>query len=125
MKFQGKSSKNLVKFEGALSEGAFQERPPFRSDSQIDNIWWEAYDPAGVVQSPKTPESRKYEKNTKKNTNPRPQVAPRKYEKMTEKKIQKKAEKLTWGRGFCIFFVIFSYFRDSGVFGLCTTPARS
>ena len=41
----------------------------------------QGYDPAGVVQSPKTPESRKYEKITKKNTNPRPQVAPRKHEK--------------------------------------------
>ena len=27
--------------------------------------------------------------------------------------------------GFCIFFVIFSYFRDSGVFVICTRPAGS
>ena len=42
-------------------------------------------DPAGVVQSPKTPESRKYEKIMKKIPNPQPHVAPRKYENITEK----------------------------------------
>ena len=30
----------------------------------------------------------------------------------------------TWGGGFCIFFVIFSYFQDPRVFGLCTSPGR-
>ena len=64
-----------------------------------------AYDPAGVVQSPKTPESRKYEKITKKIQNPRPQVAPRKYEKITEK-----IRKRQFFGHFCIFSVIFFVF---------------
>ena len=63
-----------------------------------------SYDPAGVVQSPKNPESRK---DAKKIQNPRPQVAPRKYEKITEK-IQRRQ---FFGPFFGIFSVIFSYFR--------------
>ena len=44
-----------------------------------------AYGPAGVVQSPKTPESRKYEKITKKTQNPPPQVAPENAKKLPKK----------------------------------------
>ena len=83
-------------------------------------------DPAGVVQSPKTPESRKYEKIT-------PRVGPRKTYRKNTKLAQSYRFFLyflgiffsyfrgpTRGGGFCIFSVIFSYFRESGVFGLCT-----
>ena len=96
-------------------------------------------DPAGLVQITKTPESRKYEKITKKMQNPPSRVGARKYEKNTEK-IQKWPKNHhfcvfsvffsyfrvpTREGGFCIFFVIFSYFRDSGVFVICTRPAGS
>ena len=79
-------------------------------------------------------------KNYEKIQNLPPQVAPRKYEKNTEKTQERQFNcpfcifsvtfsyfrGATWGRGFCIFFfVIFSYFRESGVFGLWTTPAGS
>ena len=96
-------------------------------------------DPAGLVKSPKTPETQKYEKITKKIQNPPPRVGPQKYEKNTEK-IQEWSFLgqfcifsvffsyfwgPTLGGGFCIFFVIFSYFWVSGVFGLFTRPAGS
>ena len=74
----------------------------------------------GLVQGTKTPQGRKYEKNTKKLQNPPPWVGPRKYEKITEK-IQKWP---TQGGGFCNFFVFFSYFRPWGVFVPCTSPTE-
>ena len=45
-------------------------------------------DPTGLVQITKTPESRKYEKITKKMQDPPPRIEARKYKKNTEK-IQK------------------------------------
>ena len=86
-------------------------------------------DPVGLVQITKTPESRKYEKITKKIQNPPFRVGARKYEKNTEKK--QNGPKITifvffryfflYFRaptregGFCMFFCyffVFSGFRD-------------
>ena len=96
-------------------------------------------DPAGLVQITKTPESRKYEKITKKNTKspflgwgPKIRKKYRKNTKMAQITIfvflryffrifgpqPRKGD-------FVFFFVIFSYFRDSGVFVICTRPAGS
>ena len=89
-------------------------------------------------QKPLNPENPKKLRKKKKKRNPPPRVGPRKYEKNTEK-IQKSPKNNhfcifsvffsyfrgpTRGGGFRIFFfVIFSYFRDSGVSGICTRPA--
>ena len=96
-------------------------------------------DSVGLVQGTKTPQGRKYEKITKKIQNPPPRVGSRKYEKITEK-IQKCPGNdhfcifsvifsyfrgPTRGGGFWIFFVIFSYFRPWGVFVPCTSPTES
>ena len=96
-------------------------------------------DPAGLVHITKTPESRKYEKILKKIQNPPSRVGAREYEKIT-KKIQKWPQNHHFcifsvfffvfsgpnpGRGVLYFCVIFSYFRDSGVFVICTRPAGS
>ena len=92
-------------------------------------------DPAGLLQSPKTPEPRKYEKNTKSPTPGWPPKIRKKYRKNT-----KTAQKLPFRGHFVFFryffrifgaqpgvgdFVFFSYFRGSGVFGLCSRPAGS
>ena len=97
-------------------------------------------DPAGLVQITKTPESRKYEKITKKIQNPPSRVGARKYEKNTEKyKNGDFGAIFVFFRYFCsifgpqpgkgdfvfFFLVIFSYFRDSGVFVIGTRPAGS
>ena len=103
------------------------------------SIWF--CDPARLLQSPKTPESRKYEKKTK---SPTPGWhGPQKYAKRTPKKNKKKQpQKLPfWGLFFVFFryffrifgghpgvgdFVFFRFsFGDSGVFGLCSRPAGS
>ena len=64
-------------------------------------------DSVGLVQGTKPPQGRKYEKITKKKIqNPPPRVWPRKYEKITEK-----LQKWSFPVHFCIFSVIFSYFR--------------
>ena len=96
-------------------------------------------DPAGLVQITKTTESRKYEKLPKKKYKILlPGLGPE-----NTKKILKKCKMViflyflyfsvifsyfrapTREGGFCIFFGIFSYFRDSGVFVICTRPAGS
>ena len=94
-------------------------------------------DPAGLVQITKTPESRKYEKITQKYKIPLFGLGPE------TKKLQKNTKMVIFGpflyffgnffvfsgpkpgRGILYFFVIFSYFRDSGVFVICTRPAGS
>ena len=53
--------------------------------STIVPLGFQICDPAGLVQITKTPESRKYEKNTKNILNPPSRVGARKYEKITEK----------------------------------------
>ena len=91
------------------------------------------------LQNPLNPENtKKLRKNTTKSP---PRVGDRKYEKITEK-ISKILMVIFGpflfffgnffvfsgpkpGRGFCIFFVILSYFRDSEVFVICTRPAGS
>ena len=74
----------------------------------MSTVWHYKYRVAilpGLVQSPKTPGSRKYEKITKKYKIPHP-GDPRKYEK-----IPKKYENGNCWALFCIFSVFFSYFR--------------
>ena len=63
------------------------------------------YDPAGLVESPKSPETRKSETITKEAQNPPPRVGPQKSEKNTEK-IQKMS---LLGR-FRVFLYFFSDF---------------
>ena len=83
-------------------------------------------DSVGLVQGPKTPQNRKYEKNTEKLQNPPPSGGPRKYDKVT-KKMQKNVNYLyvfgnfvvfsggpTQGGGFCNFSY---FFRISGLGG--------
>ena len=82
---------------------------------------------------PKNPWIPEIQKNCEKNTKSpmHPRLPPENTEK--SQKIQKWPKTVIfsyfrgafWGGGFCFFFVSFSYFRDSGVFGLCTTPAES
>ena len=87
--------------------------------------------PCGPATEPKNPGMPKYEKNTK---SPHPGKIRKKYRKNT-----KTGQKLPFWARFCIFsvffsdfrgptlgggFCIFSYFRHSGVFGLCSRPAR-
>ena len=111
------------------------EFPEKSQTTVIDYFLWNC-DPAGLLQSPKTPEPRKYEKNTKSPTPGRP---PENTEKIPEK--YKNGPKTAIFRPFFVFlryffvfsggrpgvgdFVFFSYFRDSGVFGLCSRPAGS
>ena len=52
---------------------------------KCEGLW--GSDPAGVVQRPKTPESRKYEEITKDMQNPPPRVGPRKYENKRNTKM--------------------------------------
>ena len=73
--------------------------------AQIARISPKSYDPSGVVQSPKSPESRKYEKITKNIQNPPPQVAPRKYEK-----IRINTKNGSFLGHFCFFFGNFFVF---------------
>ena len=61
--------------------------------------------PSGSYRAQKPPQGRKYEKITKKYKIPHP-GGPRKYEKITEK-----IQKCPFHDHFCIFSVIFSYFR--------------
>ena len=94
--------------------------------------------PRGATEyaNPSNPEIRKKKKKTKKLQNPPFRVGPQKYRKNTEK-LRK------WPFSdrfrnflvffFCIFgahpgmgdFVIFSYFRVTGVFVFCSTPGKS
>ena len=91
--------------------------------NQIDNLF-------GNTQKPLNPENMK---KSKKYKIPHPRLVPPPPKK--EAKNTKMFQKLPFlyffaivvffgasrDGGFCIFFAIFSYLRDSGVFGLCTT----
>ena len=87
------------------------------------------------LQKPLNPENTK---KLRKNTKSPSRVGPENTKKIPKKtKMAQKSPFLYFfgisfvfsgpnpGRGICIFFVIFSYFRDSGVFVICTRPAGS
>ena len=80
---------------------------PFRTSQNCFKKIALHYDPAGVVQSPKNPESRKYEKNTR--------SPPRLPPKMREKKKQLKKDEN--GPKITIFVVYSVFFVFSGVGG--------
>ena len=123
--------------QACLEDPHMPRHPKKRADSHLEPVdKLSPCDPAGQLQSPKTPESRKYEKKIQ---NPPPRVGPPKIQKKYRKNTKTAQKRQVLGR-FCIFsvffpyvrgadpgggFCIFSYFRHSGVFGLCSRPAGS